>query len=126
MSSCDFFALFKGKTLDSLFACAYTGSRVYFLINNPMTKGDLVNAIASSIGASKRMAGDALEAVLEAITKELKKGKSVTITGFGTFKVSKRAARTGVNPRNPSQKISIPAMKVPSFKAGKSLKDAVR
>lgn len=91
-----------------------------------MTKGDLVNAIAASIGASKRMAGDALEAVLDAITKELKKGKSVTITGFGTFRVSKRAARTGVNPRNPSQKISIPAMKVPSFKAGKSLKDAVR
>ena len=91
-----------------------------------MTKQDLVTAVATSAGVSKRVAGDALEAILEAITKELKKGKSVTITGFGTFRVSKRAARTGVNPRNPSQKIKIPAMNVPAFKAGKSLKDAVR
>ncbi|MDH5596766.1 MAG: HU family DNA-binding protein [Candidatus Peregrinibacteria bacterium] len=91
-----------------------------------MTKQDLVAAIASSAGVSKRVAGDALEAVLDSVTKELKKGKSVTITGFGTFRVSKRAARTGVNPRNPSQKIKIPAMNVPAFKAGKSLKDAVR
>lgn len=91
-----------------------------------MTKQDLVNAIASSAGLTKKAAGDALEAVIASITKELKKGNSVTITGFGTFRVSKRAARTGVNPRNPSQKIKIPAMKLPAFKAGKSLKDAVR
>ncbi|MBN2306629.1 HU family DNA-binding protein [Candidatus Peregrinibacteria bacterium] len=91
-----------------------------------MTKQDLVAAVASAAGVSKRVAGDALEAVLDSVTKELKKGKNVTITGFGTFRVSKRAARTGVNPRNPSQKIKIPAMNVPAFKAGKSLKDAVR
>jgi len=91
-----------------------------------MTKQDLVGAVASSAGVSKRVAGDALEAVLDSVTKELKKGKNVTITGFGTFRVSHRAARTGVNPRNPSQKIKIPAMNVPAFKAGKSLKDAVR
>jgi len=91
-----------------------------------MTKGDLINAIAASVGLSKKMAGDALEATLGAVTKELKKGNSVTITGFGTFRVSKRAARTGVNPRNPSEKIKIPAMKLPAFKAGKGLKDAVR
>ncbi len=91
-----------------------------------MTKGDLINAIAASVGLSKKMAGDALEAMLDAVTKELKKGNSVTITGFGTFRVSKRAARTGVNPRNPSEKIKIPAMKLPAFKAGKGLKDAVR
>lgn len=91
-----------------------------------MTKQDLVAAVASTAGVSKRVAGDALEAILDAVTKELKKGKNVTITGFGTFRVSKRAARTGVNPRNPSQKIKIPAMNVPAFKAGKSLKDAVR
>ena len=91
-----------------------------------MTKQDLVNAIASSAGLTKKAAGDALEAVIASITKELKKGNNVTITGFGTFRVSKRAARTGVNPRNPSQKIKIPAMKLPAFKAGKSLKDAVR
>ena len=91
-----------------------------------MTKQDLVAAVAAGAGVSKRVAGDALEAVLDSITKELKKGKNVTITGFGTFRISKRAARTGVNPRNPSQKIKIPAMNVPAFKAGKSLKDAVR
>lgn len=91
-----------------------------------MTKQDLVAAVASSVGVSKKVAGEALEAVLDAITKSLKKGENVTVTGFGTFRVSHRAARTGVNPRNPSQKIKIPAMNVPAFKAGKSLKDAVR
>lgn len=91
-----------------------------------MTKQDLVNAMADAAGITKKAAGMALEALLDAITKALKKGNSVTLTGFGTFRVSHRAARTGVNPRNPSQKISIPAMKVPSFKAGKSLKEAVR
>ena len=91
-----------------------------------MTKQDLVNNAANSAGVTKKAAAEVLEAVLEGITKSLKKGESVTITGFGTFRVSKRAARTGVNPRNPSQKIKIPAMKLPAFKAGKSLKDAVR
>lgn len=91
-----------------------------------MTKQDLVNAIADSAGLTKKAAGDALEAVIATITGELKAGNSVTITGFGTFRVSARAARTGVNPRNPSEKIKIPAMNLPAFKAGKSLKDAVR
>ena len=91
-----------------------------------MTKQDLVAAVAAAAGVSKRVAGDALEAVLDSVTKELKKGNNVTITGFGTFRVSHRAARTGVNPRNPTQKIQIPAMNVPAFKAGKSLMDAVR
>lgn len=91
-----------------------------------MTKGDLVDAIAKHTGATKKMAGDCLEALINVITKELKSGGQVTITGFGTFKVSQRAARTGVNPQNPSQKIQIPAMTVPTFKAGKNLKEAVR
>ncbi len=91
-----------------------------------MTKQDLVNAAANSAGVTKKAAAEVLDAMLESITKSLKKGESVTVTGFGTFRVSKRAARTGVNPRNPSQKIKIPAMKLPAFKAGKSLKDAVR
>ena len=91
-----------------------------------MTKQDLVTVIASGAGVTKKTAGVSLDSVLEAITKELKKGKNVTITGFGTFRISKRAARTGVNPRNPTQKIKIPAMNIPAFKAGKSLKDAVR
>lgn len=91
-----------------------------------MTKQDIVAAIAASAGLTKKAAADSLEALIDSITKELKKGGKVTLTGFGTFQVSKRAARTGVNPRNPSEKIKIPAMNLPSFKAGKSLKDAVR
>lgn len=98
----------------------------YFLTKKVMTKMDLVNAMADAAGITKKAAGEALDALLSAVTSSLKKGKNVTITGFGTFRVSHRAARTGVNPRNPSQKIKIPAMKVPAFKAGKSLKDAVR
>jgi len=91
-----------------------------------MTKQDLVATAAQAAGVTKKAAGEVLESVLGSITKSLKKGENVTITGFGTFRISKRAARTGVNPRNPSQKIKIPAMKLPAFKAGKSLKDAVR
>ena len=91
-----------------------------------MSKQDLINAIAESAGITKRAAGDALEAFITYVTKHLKRGESVTVTGFGTFKVSNRAARTGVNPRNPGERIQIPAMKVPTFKAGKTLKDAVR
>ncbi len=91
-----------------------------------MTKQDLVNAAAQAAGVTKKDAAAVLEAVITTVTKTLKKGESITITGFGTFRVSKRAARTGVNPRNPSQKIKIAAMKLPAFKAGKSLKDAVR
>jgi DNA-binding protein HU-beta len=91
-----------------------------------MTKQALVAGAAAKAGVTKKAAMDVMEATLGLITSELKKGGTVTITGFGTFRVSKRAARTGVNPRNPSQKIKIPAMKLPAFKAGKSLKDAVR
>ena len=91
-----------------------------------MTKQDLVNAAANNAGVTKKTASEVLEALLDSITKSLKKGDNVTITGFGTFRISKRAARTGVNPRNPNEKIKIPAMKLPAFKAGKSLKDAVR
>jgi len=91
-----------------------------------MTKQDLVNAAATEAGVSKRCASDCLEAFLAAITKSLTKGENVTITGFGTFRRTRRAARTGVNPRNPSEKIKIPAMNLPVFRAGKGLKDAVR
>ena len=90
-----------------------------------MSKGDLVTAIANRAGLTKKAAADALEAFIATITGELVNGEQVTITGFGTFKVSHRAARTGVNPQNPTQKIQIKASKVPSFKAGKNLKEAV-
>ncbi|MCK5460378.1 HU family DNA-binding protein [Candidatus Gracilibacteria bacterium] len=90
-----------------------------------MSKGDLVTAIAEGAGLTKKSASDALEATLAAISGELAGGGQVTVTGFGTFKVSHRAARVGVNPQNPTQKIQIKASKVPTFKAGKNLKEAV-
>ena len=90
-----------------------------------MTKQDLVAHLANKAGVTKKQAGVMLESFMDAVMAALKKGDSLTLTGFGTFKVSKRAARQGVNPRT-RQKISIPAMKVPAFKAGKSLKDSVR
>ncbi len=91
-----------------------------------MTKADIVAAMASKAEITKKAAQEALETLLDVITAQLKKGESVTLTGFGTFKVSKRAARTGVNPQKPLEKIKIPAMNLPSFKAGKGLKDSVR
>lgn len=90
-----------------------------------MTKEDLVEAIVKKTDVSKRQAQESLNVVLEEITKSLSKGKDVTLTGFGSFKVSKRAARDGRNPKT-GEKIRIPAMKVPKFKAGKGLKDAVK
>ncbi len=89
------------------------------------SKGDLVAAIAAKTGATKKMAADMLDAMLAAVTDELKKGGSVTLTGFGTFKVSARAARNGINPQT-GAKIKISARTVPTFKAGKNLKEAVK
>ena len=91
-----------------------------------MTKQDVVDKMAESAGISKKQAEDALNAFVETITKALQAGDKVAVTGFGTFSISDRKARTGVNPQNPSQKIQIPAVKVPKFKAGKTLKDAVK
>ena len=91
-----------------------------------MTKADIIAAVAEKTKLSKKASQEALEAILDTITTELANGGSVTLTGFGTFKISARKARTGVNPQNPSQKIEIPAMNLPAFKAGKVLKDAVR
>lgn len=90
-----------------------------------MTKDQLLEMMAKKAEISKRAAGDALDAVIEAVTKTLQKGGKLTLTGFGSFSISKRSARQGVNPKT-GAKIKIPAMKVPKFKAGKILKEAVR
>ena len=90
-----------------------------------MGKQDLVEALAKRANLSKSQAGECLNAVLAEITSSLKKGNDVTVTGFGTFSVSKRKARQGVNPRT-GEKIKIAATKVPKFKAGKALKEAVK
>ena len=89
-----------------------------------MNKSDLVDAIAKSAELSKAAAARALEATVDTIKKALKKGDSVSLVGFGTFKVGKRAARNGRNPRTGAT-IKIKAAKVPKFSAGKGLKDAV-
>lgn len=91
-----------------------------------MTKQEIIEEIASKAGISKRAAAVAMDTLVDSIGKALKKGTKVTITGFGTFSVSKRSARSGVNPRNPTERIQIPAMRTPHFKAGKGLKDIVR
>lgn len=89
-----------------------------------MTKADLVNAMAEKAGLSKVDAEKALKAFTEVVTKALKKDDKVALVGFGTFSVGSRAARTGKNPQT-GKAIKIPAAKVPKFKAGKALKDAV-
>ncbi|MCC6917057.1 HU family DNA-binding protein [Nitrosomonas sp.] len=89
-----------------------------------MNKSDLIDAIAQSANLTKAQAGSALDGALSAIKDALGKNDSVTLVGFGTFKVGKRAARTGRNPRTGAE-IKIKAAKVPKFTAGKALKDAV-
>lgn len=89
-----------------------------------MNKSELIDAIAESADLSKASAGRALDAALEAVTGALKGGDSVALVGFGTFSVKERAARTGRNPQTGAE-IQIAAAKVPAFKAGKALKDAV-
>ena len=91
-----------------------------------MTKQDFVKRVADKSGLSPRDAGKAVDAFLDSITDALKGGESVSFTGFGKFSTSQRAAREGVNPRNPSQKVTIPAATVPKFSAGSSLKTAVK
>ncbi len=89
-----------------------------------MNKSELIDAIAKSADISKAAATRALDATIESVKKSLKKGDLVTLVGFGTFYVGKRAARTGRNPRTGAA-IKIKAAKVPKFRAGKGLKDAV-
>jgi DNA-binding protein HU-beta len=90
-----------------------------------VTKQEFVDQVADRTDLSKRDAGAAVDAVLETITAALKKGEVVTFTGFGKFHTTHRAAREGVNPRNPSQKVQIAAATVPKFSAGSQLKKAV-
>ena len=89
-----------------------------------MNKAELIDAIADSADLSKASASRALDSAIETITKALKRGDTVTLVGFGTFSVRKRAARSGRNPRT-GETIKIKASKVPGFKAGKALKDAI-
>jgi DNA-binding protein HU-beta len=89
-----------------------------------VTKADLVNSIAEKAGLNKAEAEKALKAFTDAVTDAMKAGEKVSLVGFGTFSVGDRAARQGQNPQT-GAKINIPAAKVPKFKAGKALKDAI-
>ena len=89
-----------------------------------MNKTELIDAVAKSAGLSKKDATNAVNALTETITKTLKKKDKVQLVGFGTFEVGKRAARTGRNPQTGAE-IKIKAAKVPKFKAGAALKDAL-
>ena len=89
-----------------------------------MNKSELIEAIATSADLPKASAGRALDAAIEAISGSLQKGDQISLVGFGTFSVKHRAARTGRNPQTGAE-LQIAASNVPSFKAGKALKDAV-
>jgi DNA-binding protein HU-beta len=89
-----------------------------------MNKAEVIEAMAKSADISRASAGRALEGAIAAVKQSLKKGGMVTLVGFGTFYVGKRAARNGRNPRT-GQTIKIKSAKIPKFRAGKSLKDAI-
>ena len=91
-----------------------------------MTKSEFIDQVASRAGLSKKDATAAVDATLESIKDALAKGDDVVFTGFGKFSVQNRKARMGVNPRNPGQRVTIPASTVPKFSAGSQLKAAVK
>ena len=91
-----------------------------------MNKFELVSAVAEKVGISKKDSGIIIDEVDNVITETLAKGEKVQLVGFGSFEVRERAAREGRNPQKPNEKIMIPASKVPVFKAGRGLKDAVK
>ncbi|PIR97555.1 MAG: DNA-binding protein [Candidatus Doudnabacteria bacterium CG10_big_fil_rev_8_21_14_0_10_41_10] len=91
-----------------------------------MNKAALIDVLSERLGIGKSESEKTLNTLVEVITNTIKNGEEVTITGFGAFSVHQRKGRIGVNPRNPSEKIDIPSVRTPKFKAGKSLKEAVR
>jgi DNA-binding protein HU-beta len=91
-----------------------------------VTKQEFVDAVAQRAGLGKREAGMAVDAMLDTITDALTRRDQINFTGFGKFSTSERKARMGVNPRNPSEKVHIPAATVPKFTAGSALKQSVR
>ena len=89
-----------------------------------MTKAELISAVAEKSNLTKKDSDKAVTAVIDAVTEALVKGEKVSLVGFGTFEVKDRAARKGINPRT-KEPMPIPASKLPAFKAGKALKEAV-
>ena len=102
---------------------SYLEGQVEYMAN--VNKDALVDAISSKLDLSKKDVEGVIDALTDNITEEIRKGNKVTLTGFGTFRISKRAAREGINPQTKAR-IQIPAMNVPKFTAGKTLKDSVK
>lgn len=91
-----------------------------------MNKAKLIETLVEKTGTNKIQVENILDYFEKTIMTSLKNGEEVTLTGFGTFSSKKRSARMGVNPRNPSEKIQVPEVVVPKFKAGKALKDFLK
>lgn len=91
-----------------------------------MNKAELTDNIATKLNLAKKEVEEVLESFEAVVTETLKGGGEVTLTGFGTFSAKKRTARMGVNPQKPTERIQIPEVQVPKFKAGKALKDALK
>ncbi len=91
-----------------------------------MNKAELAQSIAEKVGVSKKEAEEMVAAFVTIVTSTLTSGDDVSIAGFGAFSAKMRAGRVGVNPQNPTEKIQIPPVTVPKFKAGKGLKDALK
>lgn len=91
-----------------------------------MNKAELITYLADKVGITKKQAEDTVENFVEVVISTLQSGGEVTIAGFGSFMAKTRQGRTGVNPQKPTEKIQIPSVTVPKFKAGKSLKDALK
>jgi DNA-binding protein HU-beta len=91
-----------------------------------MNKFELADAIVAKTGLAKKDVEHVMKTMLEVITEALTKNQEVTLTGFGTFSAKHRSARAGVNPQKPTERIQVPAVTVPKFKAGKALKDALK
>ena len=90
-----------------------------------MNKSDLIDRLAQATGGSRGDAEKMLNSFIDVVTESLRKGEDVTITGFGAFTVSNRAARMGINPQT-GERVQIAASKAPKFKAGKGFKDAIK
>jgi len=91
-----------------------------------MNKVELIEKLANKVNLDKKVVTQVLEGFEDVVIENLKKGQEVTLTGFGTFLAKFRSARGGVNPQNPSERIQVPAVTVPKFRAGKTLKDALK
>ncbi len=95
-------------------------------MSKSMSKSDLMDKISERAHVSKKQAEDVMDAFENIVYESLRSGNEVTLTGFGTFIAKERHARMGVNPQNPSERIKIPSVTVPKFKAGKALKDTLK